>query len=172
MQIGSRHISLGDGRLAAFRPATSDDQTFLLEVYGSTRAEELALTTWDQAQRDAFLSMQFSAQQSHYGQHYPEGEHYIILVNDHAVGSLYVAEIENEIRILDLTILPQHRNAGIGTQIMKELMAEAALIGKPLRVYVESFNRSLGLFERLGFEKSGESGHSYLMEWRAENGSG
>jgi GNAT superfamily N-acetyltransferase len=166
MEIGSKEISLDDLRHATFRPATSNDEPFLIGVYGSTRMEELALTAWDQAQRDAFLKMQFDAQQAHYRQTHPSGEHLIILVNGSAAGRLYVANIAEEIRILDITVLPQNRNAGIGTPIIKELMAEAAAIGKPLRIYVESFNPSLRLFERLGFVKSSEAGYSYLMAWR------
>ena len=167
MEIESKQILLEGSRVVTFRPATADDEPFLVTVYGSTRAEELALTNWDDTQRNAFLKMQFSAQQSHYREHYPEGVHLIILVNGIAVGRLYFANITAEVRILDITVLPEHRNARIGTPIIKELMAEAAAIEKPLRIYVESYNRSLGLFERLGFVKSGESGYSYLMEWRA-----
>ena len=166
MDIRSKRIPLDESRLATFRPATADDEPLLLAVYGSTRMEELALTNWDQAQRDAFVKMQFDAQHSHYREHYPEGEHLIILVNDDPVGRLYVASIAEEIRILDITVLPDHRRAGIGASIIKELMAEAEATEKPLRIYVESFNPSRQLFERLGFVKSGESGYSYLIEWR------
>lgn len=172
MEIGSKQISLDDSRLVTFRPVTEDDESFLIGVYGSTRTEELALTNWDDAQRDAFLKMQFAAQQGHYREHYPEGVHLIILVNGSAVGRLYVAHIAAGVRILDITVLPKDRNAGIGTPIIKELMGEAAAIGKPLRVYVESYNRSRGLFERLGFVKSGESGYSYLLDWRAPTRAG
>jgi len=166
MEIASKEIPLDDSRLLTFRRATSDDEPFLITVYGSTRMEELALTNWDQSQRDAFLKMQFDAQQAHYHQTYPAGEHLIILLNGAAAGRLYVASIVEEIRIIDITVLPENRNAGIGTPIIKELMAEAASIGKPLRIWVESFNPSLRLFERLGFVKFDESGYSYLMEWR------
>jgi len=168
MQFGSQRIALDDSRLVTFRQAIADDEPFLLGVYGSTRLEELALTNWDEAQRDAFLRMQFAAQQAHYRQTYPEAEHLIILLDAESIGRLYVAEIEAEIRIVDVTILPEHRNAGIGTPIIKQLMAEAATIGKPLRIYVESFNPSQHLFERLGFIKVDESGYSYLLEWRAQ----
>lgn len=167
MQIASTTIPLADSRLVVFCPASTDDYSFLLGVYASTRMEEIALTNWDQAQRDAFLKMQFDAQLSHYGGHYPEGEHLIIYADGAAVGRLYIANIAEEIRILDITLLPQNRNGGIGTPIIKELMAEAAEIGKPLRIWVESYNRSLRLFEKSGFVKSSESGYSYLMEWRA-----
>ena len=48
--------------------------------------------------------------------------------------------------------------------IPEELMKEAGSAGKPLRIYVESFNRSLGLFERLGFARAAEHGIHLLME--------
>jgi len=166
MQFSANQISLGGSRLLTFRQANADDEPFLLVVYGSTRLEELALTNWDEAQRDAFVQMQFTAQQAHYRQNYPSGEHLIILLDGEAIGRLYVAEIAAEIRIIDVTILPEHRNAGIGTPLIRRLMETAAAVGKPLRIYVESFNRSLQLFERLGFRKIDESGYSYFLEWR------
>jgi ribosomal protein S18 acetylase RimI-like enzyme len=89
----------------------------------------------------------------------------IIRLDETPVGRLYIAKLETEIRIIDITILPEHRSAGIGTPIIQELMNEAKIIAKPLSIYVESFNRSLGLFERLGFVKTAESGYSHLLEW-------
>jgi RimJ/RimL family protein N-acetyltransferase len=167
MEIGSKEIPLGDSRVVTFRAAVEDDEQFLLGVYGSTRLEELALTNWELPQREAFVRMQFDAQQLHYRQHYPKGEYLIIQKNGDPVGRLYVANIETEIRIIDITILPERRGAGIGTPIIRELMNEAKAVGKPLRIYVESFNPSRRLFERLGFVKTGESGYNYLLEWRA-----
>ena len=167
MGIEGKEIQLEDKRLVTFRRATSGDEQFLLGIYSSTRQDELALTNWDDAQRDAFVRMQFDAQQTHYRQYYPEGEHLIILVDGTAVGRLYVANLKEKREILDITLLPQHRSAGIGTPIIRELMAEAALLGKPLQIYVESFNRSLGLFERLGFVRLSQDGYNDLMVWKA-----
>lgn len=167
MQFASNQIPLDHARLVTFRPVTPEDEPFLLRVYGSTRLEELALTNWDQAQRDAFVQMQFAGQQAHYSQTYPDAEHLIILLEGEPIGRLYVAEIEAEIRIVDITILPEQRKAGIGTPIIRQLMGEAAAIEKSLRIYVETFNPSQRLFERLGFVKVDESGYSYLLAWRA-----
>lgn len=167
MGIDGKEIRLEDKRVVTFRRAASEDEQFLLGVYSSTRQDELALTNWDDAQRDAFVRMQFDAQQTHYRQYYPEGEHLIILVDGTAVGRLYIANLKEKREILDITLLPQHRSAGIGTPIIRELMAEAALLGKPLQIYVESFNRSLGLFERLGFVRLSQDGYNYLMVWKA-----
>lgn len=166
MEFGSKQIPLDGSSGATFRAADSDDEPFLIDLYGSTRLEELALTNWDEAQCQAFVRMQFTAQQAHYCQHYPEAEHLIILLDGERVGRLYVAEIQTEIRIVDLTILTEHRNADLGTRILRRLKEEAAEIGKPLTIYVESFNPSQRLFERLGFVKTGESGYSHLLEWR------
>src|SRR2546423_9828064 len=104
--------------------------------------------------------MQYIAQQSHYRQTYPEAEHLIILLDGENAGRLYVAEIETQIRIVDVTVMAEYRNLGIGTGIIRQLMEEASQIGKPLTIYVETFNPSYRLFERLGFTKAGDSGYS------------
>ena len=150
-----------------FRPAAPDDEAFLLKVYGSTRAEELQAVPWSEAQREAFLKMQLAAQHHHYRQLYPAGDYLIILDRDRAVGRLYVARLEEQIRIIDITILPEERGRGLGTSIIGDLMAEAAQAGKPLRIYVESFNPSLRLFEHLGFSQIEENGIHLLMQWQA-----
>jgi len=147
------------------RPVEPADEAFLLEVYGSTRAEEMALLPWSEEQKNAFVLGQFNAQQQHYQKIYPDANHDIILANDREVGRLYVARLDAEIRIVDVTLLPRERNSGIGTLLLRRLMAESARLSKPLRIYVESFNPSMRLFERLGFLPTEEHGIHLLMEW-------
>jgi ribosomal protein S18 acetylase RimI-like enzyme len=150
----------------ALRSVCADDDDFLFEVYASTRLEELAATPWDESQREAFLRLQFAAQQQHYQSHYPEAEHKLILLDRHNIGRVYVARRTDEIRILDIALLPAHRNSGIGTSMIEALQSEASKEGKPVRIYVESFNPSLRLFERLGFSSVQDIGTHLLMEWR------
>lgn len=149
------------------RPATPDDEGFITEVYGSTREQELALVPWSPEQKMAFIRMQHAAQQSHYRKYYPEGEQNVILWGDLPVGRLYLARIEKQIRILDITVLPRYRNREIGTRVIKELMAEGEKSGKPVVIMVESYNPSLRLFERLGFAQGEAKGAHVMMEWRA-----
>lgn len=153
------------------RPVAPADYDFLLSVYASTRAEEMKLVPWDDAQRHAFIKMQFDSQQQHYGSNFPNARHDVIEQAERAVGRLYVLRTDEFIRILDITLLPEFRNAGLGTPIIKDLMNEAAAEHKPLRIYVESFNPSLRLFERLGFQKAHEEGMHFLMEWNDNNNS-
>jgi ribosomal protein S18 acetylase RimI-like enzyme len=149
------------------RPTLPEDESFLLEVYASTRAQEMALVPWDDEQRNSFLAMQCSAQHSHYRQQYPEASYSVILRDNSPVGRLYVMREERDIRILDITILPEYRNGGIGTSLLQDLLDEAAAAGQRVLIYVETFNPSLRLLERLGFKNIGEEGINFLMEWRA-----
>jgi ribosomal protein S18 acetylase RimI-like enzyme len=147
-------------------PVTTNDESFLLEAYTSTRLDEMALVDWSEAQKAQFLKSQFDAQQLHYRIHNPDAKHDVIVREGVRVGRVYVARRDNEIRVLDVTILPQYRNQGIGTRIIASLMAESSIAGKPLNIYVESYSPAMALFKRLGFTSAGTNGIQHLMEWR------
>ena len=148
----------------ALRPVRADDHDFLVEVYGATRAEELALVPWTTEQKQVFVRSQFAAQQDHYAKKYPTASHDIIMSDNRPVGRLYVARLDQEIRIIDITLLPARRNAGIGSHLIKQLLDEANHAGKITRIYVEEFNPSLRLFQRLGFTPSKQHGIHVLLQ--------
>jgi ribosomal protein S18 acetylase RimI-like enzyme len=149
----------------ALRPATHDDEEFLFQVYASTRAEEMGIVPWDDQQKQEFLQMQFNAQTQYYKQQYPRAVYSIILHDSVSAGRLIVNRGEN-ISIIDIALLPEHRNYGIGSKFIADLKTEAQQTGKPLRLHVENFNRAYQLYERLGFSKIDEAGFYWLMEWR------
>ena len=74
--------------------------------------------------------------------------------NGEAVGRLYVARQQNEIRIVDIALLPEHRNSGIGTTLLNELLVEADGANKRVCIHVERFNPAMRLYERLGFRRT------------------
>ncbi len=148
-----------------FRPVGPDDQAFLLEVYASTRREELALVDWDEDNKARFLKMQFAAQHQHYQDYYTDTDFLIVLLDELPVGRLYLARWPGEIRIVDLALLPAHRNAGIGTRILSDILAEATRAGKPVRIHVEKLNPALRLYERLGFTRIADKGVYWFLEW-------
>jgi ribosomal protein S18 acetylase RimI-like enzyme len=147
------------------RPITPDDEEFLRQVYASTREEELALTDWDTAQKAAFVQMQFAAQHRYYQENYRQTTFDVILVDGQPAGRLYVARWAKQIRIVDIALLPEYRNAEIGSALLHELMTEAAAAGKPVSIHVERYNPALRLYTRLGFVPIGEHGVYLLMEW-------
>jgi ribosomal protein S18 acetylase RimI-like enzyme len=149
----------------ALRPVRGDDEPFLLSVYASTREEELAPVPWSDADKAAFVAMQFAAQSAHYAQHYTGMTSDVILVDGEQAGRLLVARWTHEIRIVDISLLARCRGRGTGSELLAELMDEATEMGKRLSIHVERHNRALGLYERLGFEPVGETGVYLRMEW-------
>ena len=151
--------------VARLRSATADDTDFLRGVYAGTRTEELALTDWTDAQKAAFCRQQFDAQDAHYRAHYPTSEFSIIENGTAAIGRLYVDRWDKEIRVMDISILPEFRGAGVGTQLLRGLQDEARAAGKSLSIHVEKFNPALRLYERLGFKPIEDKGVFLLMSW-------
>jgi GNAT superfamily N-acetyltransferase len=149
------------------RPITPEDEAFLANLYASTRAEELSVTSWSDEEKSLFCRMQFNAQTAHYRENYPGASFQIIERNSLPAGRLYVARWEREIRIVDIALMPEHRGAGIGTKFLKELQEEAKAAGKKLSIHVEQFNPARRLYERLGFKQVEEKGVYLLMEWSA-----
>lgn len=147
------------------RPVTPADEEFLVSVYASTRAEELALTGWTDEQKSQFCRMQFMGQDAHYRGNYPTAQFDVILQGDVPIGRLYVDRWEKEIRIMDIAMLPEHRGNGIATQLLQTLQEEAAAAGKRLSIHVERMNRALRLYERLNFKLVEDKGVYLLLDW-------
>lgn len=150
------------------RETLPDDEAFLFEVYQSSRGDDLTALGWDAERVRNFLETQYAAQQRFLQAGYPQGEDRIIMLDTQPIGRILVERNEQEIRVVDVALLPQYRNSGIGTYLVRELLAEAARLGKPFRAQVIRSSAAVGLFERLGIVKIGETGSHYQMEWRAD----
>jgi ribosomal protein S18 acetylase RimI-like enzyme len=149
---------------SGLRPATADDREFLYSVYAATRTDELSVVPWTDAQKQAFLRMQFDAQDAYFHQIYPDGRFLVVTLHDVPVGRLYVVRLADEMRLVDIALLPEHRGAGIGTALISDVVGEAAQAGLPVRLHVELGNPARRLYERFGF-RTVEIGPIYeLME--------
>lgn len=146
-----------------YRDARDDDLPFLAQVYASTRTEEIAATGWPDAAKAAFLEQQFQAQHSHYRGQYTDTEWLVIEREGTAIGRLYLARWKDETRIVDISLLPEWRGAGIGAAILTDLAAEATASGKPLTIHVERYNPARRLYLRLGFAPQAGEGVYEMM---------
>jgi GNAT superfamily N-acetyltransferase len=149
------------------RPALPDDQELLYRVYRSTREPELALVDWDEAGKEAFVRMQFAAQQRHYRKHHAGASVDVVVVDGQDAGRLMVARRPDDVRIVDLALLPPYRGRGVGRALVEQVLAEAAATRRPVTIHVERFNPAMRLYARLGFEPLTDAGVHVLMEWRA-----
>ena len=147
------------------RPIREEDMQFLLRLYGTTRAEEMAMVVdWSDEQKELFVRMQFEAQHAHYHQHYGDAQFDLVLVDGIPAGRLYVHRRPTEIRLVDISFIPEYRNQGIGTALLKQLFSESEASGKPVTIHVEKYNPAMRLYERLGFTPSADRGVYVLLE--------
>ncbi|MEA2564718.1 MAG: hypothetical protein QOH06_6222 [Acidobacteriota bacterium] len=149
------------------RPIREEDLEFLLRLYATTRADEMAMVTdWTDEQKEWFVRMQFQAQHAWYQEHYGDAQFDLVLMDGVPAGRLYVHRRASEIRLVDISLMPELRGGGIGSALLRELMAEAEAAGKPLTIHVEKYNPAMRLYLRLGFKPIEDRGPYDLMEWK------
>jgi ribosomal protein S18 acetylase RimI-like enzyme len=145
------------------RPASPDDADFLFRVYASTRADEFAILGWPPAQQHAFLRMQYNMRGQSYAA-YKGAQTSVLMLDGAAAGSAIVWRGADEIRLVDIALLPEFRNRGLGGQWISRLLSEARAAGLPLRLSVVISNPARKLYERLGFVAKSDGSMYIEME--------
>ena len=152
------------------RPAGQGDAELLYRIYASTRDDELAALPWDATAKEAFLRMQFAAQDRYYHVTYPGASYDLIVDGEQVLGRLYLDRGEKVWLVIDLALLPEHRGRGIGTRLLGGVLAEAAAAAMPVQMHVERFNPARRLYDRLGFYQIADQGIYLLLEWKPGTG--
>ena len=159
----------------SLRRITPGDLPFLAEVYASTRREELAHVPWTDDQKADFLRWQFDQQHAYYQQYYPNCEFLVIEGVEQAsagftgaIGRLYVDRWPDQIRLVDIALLPQYRGAGVGGALLRSILDEGRASGLDVTIHVEANNPAMTLYLRLGFRHVDSNGVYHLMRWTPE----
>jgi ribosomal protein S18 acetylase RimI-like enzyme len=139
----------------ALRAAESADADFEQYLYASTRDD---LRPLGPEVFDGLVGMQFRAQSMTWRLEHPEAERKIVMVDGERVGRMVVDSSKFHIEVLDVAILPELRNQGIGTAVLRSVIGQADRTLRPVRLHVEKRNRAVRWFERLGFLPTGETG--------------
>ena len=151
------------GASVSLRPTTEADEDFLLELFAGTRRDEFKFLLADETQVEALIRMQFNLQRQQYDAGYPEADHNIVLRDGQPIGSLFVDESDEEFTLVDVALLAEHRNSGLGTYLIQQLLRRATNKGKPVRLHVLKSNPARRLYERLGFSRVAEDGMYFEM---------
>ena len=163
----SESFQLPGGGTVELRPVSSSDDQFLLAVYASTRADELAQAEWADGQQEMFLRWQFDLQRREYDTRFPDTDYRVITIDQQPAGRIWIGIDNEQIRLLDIALLPEFQNRGVGTALLERLKSEAQSAGKALRHMVFVLNNNADRFyERLGFKKIEDFGAYKHMEWR------
>jgi ribosomal protein S18 acetylase RimI-like enzyme len=145
------------------RPIGADDRDFLLGLYATSRADELAPVPWSDDEKAAFVEQQFEAQARSYHDAYPDGDFLVVLVDGEPAGRLYLGRRPGELRVVDVLLLPAHRGRGLGTALLEAVIRVADRDGVGVTLHVEPWNPAKRLYERLGFESVEVTGIYELM---------
>lgn len=149
------------------QPAQPRDAAFLLACYAASRDAEMAQAAWDTATKNSVLRMQFEAQTRQYNALHPVATRYVIHTADGPVGSLWLARSPGEIKLLDIAILPQSRNQGLGSALLNRIQIEATATQKIIVLHVWAANtRALRLYRRFGFAGASGDGMHMRLTWR------
>lgn len=146
------------------RPEKSSDVPFLRKLYATTRVD-VTFSGLPDEQKQQFIRMQFDAQRQSYRSNYENAEFHIIERHGRPIGRLYVARLTQEIRVMDITIIPDHRKKGIGSGLLRSVQSEGRSIGLPVTLHAEKMGNMAEFYKRLGFEIVDEKEAHFFMKW-------
>jgi len=169
MQSWNDTFQLPGGGTVELRPVSDADDGFLLSVYASTREDELAQVEWAEGQKEIFLRWQLDLQRREYEARFPDADYRVIVVDQQPAGRIWIGADDEQIRLLDIALLPDFQNRGVGTALLERLKKHADGERKALRHMVFVLNNNAERFyERLGFQEIEDFGAYKHMEWRQE----
>lgn len=136
----------------ALTKATANDREFLLHVRKQTMVEHLE-------QAGIFLS---------------EAEHalrlddlyecsYVLWHLGERVGHVKFRESLETLEVMQLQILPEHQGKGVGGKLMCQLIEKVEARSRRIVLSVLKRNPAKRLYERMGFQVTGEDEHEFHM---------
>jgi len=146
--------------LSAFvlRESGANDAARLRQIFASSLDSRL-LASLDDGSRELLIGQQVNARRVGYRHQFPKAKHFVVEVNGEVVGQLIMNHADDEIRIVDIALLPDFRDRGLGTAVLRQLLIEARQRRQPLVGSVASSNvDAIRLYRRLGFVISPDDG--------------
>lgn len=154
------------GRGFGLRHANDHDLPWLCRLYATTRASEMARLPWFDAVKQAFIEQQFALQHRHYIAHYGDSDFLIIEDGDGPVGRYYLQRAAPEHLIVDISLMPEARNRGIGAALIADSQQRAAAAGCGMHLHVATHNPGAQrLYQRLGFAVTATEAGYHRMRW-------
>lgn len=150
----------------SLRDRVEDDRAFLLALYQSTR-DDLREAIPDPALFQQLVAMQFNAQETGYRHQFPMARQFVLLRSGLPIGRMVVDTQPEQLRLVDIAILPQARRSGAATAVLAALQHHAAALGTPLGLAVGRYNGpAQRLYQKCGFTPVAEDELAVQMVWK------
>jgi len=154
------------GSEISLRPVADGDSDFLFDLYAETRQHEVEMFGWDAAAADGFLRMQFDVRSRSYALQYPQAVDSVISCSGQPAGRMIVDPADTAFVLIDIAISRAFRQKGIASKLIRSLQSDAAAACVPLTLHVDRTNHNaFSLYQKLGFEVSGENEIHFSMTW-------
>lgn len=153
------------------RPMEPRDEIVFRRLFAQVREPELRAATWPAADKKLFCDSQYTLQDRHYRQHYADFEPWAICRDDTVIGRLYLATFDDLLILMDITIAVSERGKGIGSTLLFDVISQADVQGREMRLHVEPDNPARRLYRRMGFIEL-EQGGIYLEMQRLPTDTG
>jgi len=147
------------------RPQRESDALFAATLYNATR-DDLRLVDGEDDFIEELIEMQFRAQREGYGAQFPNAMYFIVEAHNEPIGRVAVDFGSNEVRLIDIALIPGARNKGYGTGAIRSLQMAAAKVMTPLTLSVLLGNpQAMQLYINLGFRIEQQTESHALMVW-------
>ena len=148
------------------RLETLDDEPFVRRLLTDSITAELGAEAWPESLRAQLVGRQYRARRSSVHAAADEAASQIIVEDGEDVGWLLAAELDDEIRIIEILVTPRRRGRGVGSAAIRLVLERAARAGKTVRLVVNGTNvRAIRLYGQLGFRTMDDHQVQHLMRW-------
>jgi ribosomal protein S18 acetylase RimI-like enzyme len=137
------------------RGAGRDDLEFLFHVFKMSLGPYIEQT---------YGPWQEDEQRARFFERTKPETHHIVERAGQPIGSLNVTWLPGEVKLNQVFLLPPFQSRGIGSRLVRQVLADAESAGLPVRLRVLKVNPAQRLYERLGFVVNGETDTHFLME--------
>lgn len=137
------------------RPVVEGDFDFLWDLKVATLKPYIEqIYEWDELQaRDILRNVMRGA--------------HIVLLQGKPAGMLKVEVVGGFVYLAEIGLMPEHQKKGLGTQIIRDVLAMADRRGMPTELQVFAINPAAKLYERLGFTQTHKKMYRPVPESRA-----
>jgi GNAT superfamily N-acetyltransferase len=152
------------------RPARPEDEDFLFALFVTSRERELSALPLPPDQAESFARMQYRSQLAGFRHVHPGAVELVVETAEGPVGRIVLEDRPGELWVVDLALMPDHRNAGLGAALLRHCMKRAVAERLVMRGSVTPYNPARRLYARLGIvELPSEGGATIPLEWRPQD---
>lgn len=133
------------------RASEPSDDSFLQQLFVSTRRDLFLQSGLPLDLCEQVLATQYQAQNSQFSATYPNALDKIAEIDGNPVGRLMVVTEPKRMLIVDVAVTPDFQRRGIGTLLMRGIIAQAETARAHLDLTVATDNSAISFYRKLDF---------------------